>query len=408
MAKTAKKAPKAKKAVKTPKPTHTVCLSCTGAKSLVKHRIADMHRNENGRLVCAACYAPPPKRKAEPAPADKWYVIQVDPGSEARVRADIMKQVRIRNLEGQVRRVMSPSCLVEKVGPRVGETLAEGTYAVPAAMRLGDAYKAAKEEACVAARAVMAKRNPDADPADFEFMGPTEFPDMRVQAFPGKTPGTLTWKVKEYFESESVRKVVRGRKYPGYMLINMDWNVETERLVRKTRNVWSVLLDPVVTGHNITVTERTSKFKQPGQQLGFNWRVNEPDGGKLVAKGWAATRPEARAAAEKAKADAEAFKPTALDSQEAAEALIAQKAVNQILKDKEELNKAVVNVRPGDLVRVTAGVYRGCRGEVARVVRNPKDKSDVSVVVGLSILGTKLSVTLPHFEVQRTTHGDRD
>lgn len=393
------------KATKAPKPTHAVCLSCPGKLQFVKHRIKDMQRNENGRLVCDRCYAPAPKAKKECVRTDKWYVIQVDPGSETQVRADIMKQVRIRNLEGQVRRVMSPSYLVERVGPRAGEVLASGYVMGPAT---APTYDLAREAGFAAARGIYLKQNPETELDDVPDFMP---PGMKISTFPGVQPGTgrsyVEWKVREYNDLETVRKVVKGRKYPGYMLINMDWNVETERLVRKTRNVWTVLLDPVVTGHLIKITERTSKFAKPGQNLGFNWRVCEPDGGVTVAKGWADSKLAARAKAESAKAVAEEFKPTELASREAAEALIAQQAVNQILKDKEELNKAVCNLKPGDRVRVKAGAFRDCRGEVSRVVRNPKDRSDIQVACKLSLMGRDVPLTVPHHDLERLTPGDR-
>lgn len=414
----AKKAPK--KATRPAKPTHTVCLSCPPKLQLVKHRIKDMHRNENGRLVCADCYAPPLKAKKAGRP-DKWYVLQVEPNKESQVRKDILKQVRIRNLEGQIKRVMSPTCLVERVGPRVGDVLAEGTYEFdPTRVRQGEAYRFAKELAYEAARVIYLKRNPDLEAEDVAGLGPTEFDGLRVTANPGKKPGVIEWKVREYFPDESVRKVLRGRKYPGYMLVNMEFNVETERVLKTTRNAWGLLLQPVVTGHliKIHVTKPTRKMAddlggwakamEECVRRGARWRVVEPDGGKVVAKGWARDKTEARAAAEKAKATAEEFHPTALADQEAAEALIAQQAVNQILKDKEELNKAVCNLRGGDAVRVKAGAFRGCRGEVVRVVKNPKDKSDVKVELKCRVLGVDVPATVQHFECERTTPGDRD
>lgn len=404
---TARKTLSAKgRAKKAPKPTRSVCLSCPGAKSLVLHDIKDMHRNENGRLVCDSCYAPPPKQTAAADRLDKWYVIQVEPGAEGQVRKDILKQVRIRNLEGQVRRVMSPACLVEKVGPRSGAVLAEGYIEGPADT---EGYDKARAVALHAAQEIYLKQNPETELDDIPDFQP---PGMKITTFPGTQKGTgkpfIQWKVREYNELETVRRVVKGRKYPGYMLINMDWNVETERLVRKTRNVWSILLDPVVTGHLIKLSERTSKFAKPGQNLGWNWRVCEPDGGKCVAKGWADTKLAARSAAEKAKATAEEFKPTALDTKEAAEALIAQKAVNQIVKDKAELLKAVCNLRVGDAVRVKAGAFRGVGGEVTRVIRNPKDKTLIKVDVTMRLMGRPVPQTFNHYDLERTTAGDRD
>lgn len=396
------------RAKKAPKPTRSVCLSCPGAKQLDLHDIKDMHRNENGRLVCDSCYAPPPKRAAVEERLDRWYVIQVEPGAETQVRADIMKQVRVRNLEGQVRRVMSPSCLVERVGPRSGDVLAEGFVEGNATAAT---YDIARRHAHRAACDIHATQQADGS-TGLDYIQLDAVPGMKITTFPGTIKGTGTpvvqWKVREYNELETVRKVVRGRKYPGYMLINMDWNVETERLVRRTRNVWTVLLDPVVTGHLIKLSERTSKFARPGQNLGWNWRVCEPDGGKCVAKGWADNKLSARAAAEKAKAHAEEFKPTALDTQEAAEALIAQQAVNQILKDKEELNKAVCNLRVGDWVRVKAGAFRDVTGTVARVIRDPKDRTDIKVDCKLRLLGRDVPLTVNHYDLERTTPGDRN
>jgi transcription antitermination factor NusG len=198
----------------------------------------------------------------------------------------------------------------------------------------------------------------------------------------------------------------------------MDWNETTAHLIKKTRNVWGVLLQPVVTGHHIKISV-TKPTRQMADDLGgwaaaaeecvrrgARWRVVTPDGGTVVAKGKARDRAEAQAAAEKAKAKAEEFKPTAVKSREAAELLIAQKAVNQICKDKEEKDKAVVNLRVDDRVNVIAGVWRGQRGTVRKV--NRLSKTDVTVDIAINMLGREVVVTLNHHDVKRTTTGDRD
>jgi transcription antitermination factor NusG len=403
----ARKPVKAKKAPKKAKPRTSTCLSCPGEKSLMLHLVSDMVPNQNGRLRCGRCAAREDgTADLTPAPGT-WYVLQVEPGCESQVRADINKQLRIRNLERRVRRIMAPATLVERVGPRVGDTLAEGTYTPPADFRPArgnDLYRCAKEVARLAAAEIYA-RTEGGTVADYDHMD--SFPGLRIQTFPGKAAGTIDWKVKEFMELETVRKVVRGLKYPGYMLIDMDYDEETAHVIKTTRNAWGLLLKPVVTGHLIKLSERTSQYAKPGQNLGWRWRVQEPEGGPVVAKGYAPSKAEARAAAEIAKSKAEEFKPTAMKSQEVAEALVAQTAVNQIMKDKEELNKAVCNLRPGDAVRVAAGAFRGCSGEVVRLVKNPKDKADVKVELKLRIMGVNTPATLPHHEVERTTRGDR-
>lgn len=424
-AKTLKKVVKAKPAAKpTPAPrksrkkvVYSVCVSCPGVKSLVKHDVADMERNENGRLMCRKCAG---LDDVAPAPTDDglaWYVINVEPGREGEVRKEILKRVRINNLEASVKRVMSPSQLTERVGPKTGPVVAEGyVEGNPTA----DTYDRAREAGKLAAAELYLKEHPTADDVTAEdIAGQDSIPGFKVTTFPAKRPGFVEWKVRPFNELETVRKVVKTRKYPGYMLVNCEWTPNVAHLITKTRGVWGVLLQPVVTGHHIKISV-TKPTKEMAEDLGSwakaaeecanrgaRWRVVTPDGGTVVAKGKCRTKDEARMAAEKAKAVAEEFKPTRLKDKEAAEALMAQKAVNQIVKDKEELMKAVVNVRAGDSIRVKAGAFRGTRGTVVRVIRNPKDKSDVKVECTLTIMDRPVPLTVNHHDVERTTKGDR-
>lgn len=391
---------KAKKG-KGKKNSHSVCVDCPGVASLTLHRREDMVPNENGRLRCRKCDR---RLSADATPEEKmgtWFVLQVEPGSEAQVRKDVMKQVRVRNLHGQIRRLLSPSAFAERVGNRVGDVLADGFDA-------GDngrpRWEEAKAAGHAAAAAIYAKREGLAVEDVLDLDG---FPGLRVQCFPGKSAGVVGWKVREYFELETVRQVITVRKFPGYMLVNMDYNEETAHVLKSTRNAWGLLLQPVHTGHLIKVTERKSQFATPGQELGYNWRVTTSDGQTVVAKGKAASRGQAFGLAEAAKMKIEAFKPTAVKDQEAAELLIAQKAVNQIKKDKDEKDKAVVNLHVGDRVRVRNGAFRDCKGEVVKINRDPKDKTRVTVDCTLTIMDRAVPLTVNHFDLERLTRGDR-
>lgn len=383
------------------------CSTCPGAASLVMHDRRAMTELDNGKWQCAGCGRKRTKPEqdsddAEPEDLGTWYVLQVTPGSEAQVRADIMKTLRVKNLERRVRRIMSPGMLKEVVGIRAGEVLKSGIVAAaewkPGRNRV-DPYGPAKLAGLDAARRIFARRNKlklaEVEPAP-------HYAGLKVSTFPAKgKAGFVEWKVREYQETNVVARTVKVRKYPGYLLVEMDYDEETAHVIKKTRNAWGVLLQPVVTGHNIKLSERKSQFAAPGQNLGWRWRVCEPDGGRCVAKGYAQSKPEALTAAQDAKAKAEEFKPTRLKDREAAEALIAQTAVNQILKDKEELNKAVCNLRVGNGVRVKVGVFRDCRGMVRNIVRDRTDRTIIKVDCILTILDRPVPATFDHYELER-------
>ena len=364
------------------KPARVACGLCYQPTSRRK-----THTTETGKLVCDNCWEELTHPK-QPDVVDnkKWYVLQVEPGKESNVRKEIIKQSKIHSLEYCVGRIFSPAKLVDKI--------------VPAGER--ELIHFGEEREARAAR--IAGENWLLEHLDlpYDYVGPDggrAVPGYRVSVFPSKGKerdkigNTWTWKVfKLPPGDQTVQKTMRARKYPGYLICNFEYTDRCQFLLdrAKRKGCWGLLLRPVVLGHKVQVTVG---------KVSFNWKVRHPETGEIVAKGRDIDKGRAQTAAEVAKAELEAFSPTELDSAEAAELLIRQKAVNQICKDKEEKNRAILPYRVADKVRVVSGAFRGTEGVIVKI--DKRDKTDPKVTITIKLWDHEVPVEVKHFEIKR-------
>src|SRR5882757_8570900 len=103
-------------ATKTRTPTPNSYATCLCG---VKAKRKDMVPNENGRLQCQGCAAPPVRERRPRLAAKKdrmlWYVLAVEPGRGIRVRKELVKRAKVQDLFHLVGRVFSPSKLEERM-----------------------------------------------------------------------------------------------------------------------------------------------------------------------------------------------------------------------------------------------------------------------------------------------------
>lgn len=313
-----------------------------------------------------------------------WFVLQVEPDMESRVKQDILRKVRINSLGAFVKKLLIPKRFEEVIATKKGEVVERGEAGDPHTAHV-QAHKKCQE------LAGQAEDEPGPDGA-----GAT--PGFRYSVFraPGKEKGRegngWAWTVRTV-PKDRERRVIQVRKYPGYVICQLAYTEEIAKLVSKVRGAWGFLLRPVVLGHRVRVKESESQFKP-----GWWWYLVHPDTGETVEKGKEKTEEAAKYAGERRKAEVEVFRPTGLKSKEAAELLISQKAVNQIAKDPAEKNRAFVTVKVGQTVNIHDGAFRNCKGVVTKI--DNKDKTCPLVTVKVELLGQQLEVSVPCWEVR--------
>lgn len=207
---------------------------------------------------------------------------------------------------------------------------------------------------------------------------------MKVTVFMDEKTGKYGWKVRT--KEAPVRKVVKVKKYPGYILVQCRYSPVLADIVKRTRFSWGLLLKKLYEDKNLSVKVSESK------KGGYRWRVVQTTIKEIVAKGRADSLALAEERARYAKEQLSTFSPTALKTKEAAEQLIAQKALNQISKDKTELYKVHVGIRVDDQVRVTDPTWKGVEGKVLSI--NKKDKTKPTATLAVTVMGTTIRITV--------------
>lgn len=379
-----------------PKPVMTQCMGqgCNG--KLTMYLKTDLYLTEGGSPRCEKCWhaefpdkvvKPLTKKavKAEGVAKLRWYVLQVEPYAESRVRRDVLRRAKIDNLKDQVVKVIFPKKFDEIVVPVKGEVVAEGEAESPRTCHLR-AQKKCQE--LVGLR-----------PQEVSDEGRGKYPGYTYSVFrskgkeTGREGNNWTWKVRTQPPGK-VRKTAQVRKYPGYLIVNLYYTPEVETMLKRIRGSWGVLLRPISGSYRVQV-------KQSKNVAGrWNWRVRNVETKEIVKKGKARSEELAKDAGQQAKDRLEAFKPLPLKSKEAAEILIAQKALNQIAKDPKERDKPVVNVKSGDTVTITDGAYKGAKGLVVSVDKKT-DPTTPEATVMVSLLGRHVEIKVPYYELSR-------
>ena len=325
-------------------------------------------QTDTGKWVCRE-HLKGGRRKAPPKPDKLFYVLQVEPGRESRVRADLLRRAKVKALDHLVGRVFSPTGFGEVTVQPKRPTLAEGTHTE---------WKAAREEATLQAN----KLDPDGT------LG------LKVSVFLEyeRAKPLIRWKVRGQPVGEPTVKTLRVKKYPGYMICQLAWSDALFSLVSGLKDSFGLLLQPVVRGLRVDVS--VTKLS------GWVYKVKSPESGEVLDRGKNfPTREQARAAGRQRADELGAFRPTALETEEAAELLISQRAVNQIGRDKTEMTRAVLQYREGSPVTVTDGAFKGLDGVVVEIDR--ADPADPRVRVEVVIIGVRTPILVKWFEVKK-------
>jgi transcription antitermination factor NusG len=343
--------------------------------------------NHNGSPRCLVTCQPPKKPRTDDESRDwRWFVLEVTPGKEDRVKRDVWRRLRRFDLDHAVKQLLIPTQLAERLTHKAGRVLDSGV-----APARGDAVRAGRDAARLVA-GYDGKPAPD---------GASGTPGVRIRTIPEvserkdedgkarKVPtGRWKWDVVEVLPDRN-REVVRQKKYPGYILFHGVYSADLEKVVAKVRHTGGFLLPPVVRNHLAQVSKSLKG--------GYIWRVRDPESGEIVVKGRAPDEGRAKAAADAAKAELEKFTPSFLADQESAELLVRQRAVDQIAKDPAEKNRAVLNFKPGDEVAVTGGPFKGLAATVKAVDKS--DKANPHVTAELTIMGTKVAVRVEWYDI---------
>ena len=312
--------------------------------------------------------------KPEPKEDMMWYVLQVEPGKEGKVRTDIMRKSKQLGIKDLIGRIFSPLKFAEKLVQPQGEIIDQGEEDNP-----GHA-----KSICQSKVWQMNRQEGHAPEAE----------RFRYGVFQDQKTGKWCWKIRRILDVDPELVVRKVKKFPGYVLINMVFNKDTDTLIKKTKYCWGVLLQTVVEKTFHTVLTESVKY-------GFLWKVKDSKK-KVVAKGHHDDKDGAREMARTKIEELKAFQPTAMETAEAAELLIAQKAVNQISKDKEEMNRAQVPFKKRDKVKIRDGVWQGTIGEVVEIIKTAGDPT-ARVIVTFSMLGSILTLEFPHHLLTKET-----
>lgn len=325
-------------------------------------RLRDGFELDSGKIVCSACA---PKRQAKSKSNEMlWYVLACEPGRDVRCRKDLLRKCKDFGCK-DVGRVMIPRRFNDGMYAPAGKVLAEGSEKSNM-----DAFRAGEREA---QRLLDLERDSDAWRET-----------LKVTVFMNEKTGRYDWRVRT--KEAPVRKVVKVKKYPGYILVQCRYNTVVADIVKRTRSSWGLLLQKLYEDKNLSIKVSESK------KGGYRWRVVQTTFKEIVAKGRCDSMALAEERARYAKEQLSTFTPTALKTKEAAEQLIAQKAVNQISKDKSELYKVHVDIRVGDTVRVNDPTWKGVEGKVVSI--DKKDKTNPKATLSITVMGATIRITV--------------
>lgn len=306
---------------------------CEGCQEDFTDRKIGGWSGENPRWHCQDCL--PRQRKAKEQDGFAWYVLQCEPDKDRLVVKDIKRKLRIDSLEHYVKKLLVPTELREKIVEERGDIVARGNDC----KHLNDAKIASLAEAKVQAGLAP---NEELNSEDRH-----PIPGYRTACYMDRDTGKWKWHVRKIPENpKATRKVVQCKKFAGYVLVHMKWDAFIDATIRKVRNAWGFLLRPVI----LNTIVQVQQSKLTGR---WAWKLRHHETREIIKKGKGfETRGAAAHAGGLAKAALESFHPTAVKTKEAAELLIRQKAVNQICKDKEELNRVTYKPRIGDVVAI--------------------------------------------------------
>lgn len=329
---------------------------------------------------CSDCLPRARKPKADTGGA-AWYVLQVEPGTDSKVRKGILRTRRIESLEDRVLKVVIATTLKEVITEEKGPVVAKGWELE---------VEAAKVAAIRAARALAGMKDGEVGPD-----GASAVPGYRwaVSRNHDVEKGYgWNWTVREKHPNpQAIRKVVKCKKYPGYVFVHCKWDGEIDRWVRKVRGAWEFLLRPVI--NNALVSIR--KFKN-GR---FGWTLRHPETREVIdqfppprktRKGYD-TRGAALHAGGLVRESYEQFHPVALHSKEACDLLMQQRAINQVCKDKEEKDRILNAAKVGDTVRINhPHPFAGVECKVGAVTKDKADLKTQLMGVEVPIPGVNL------------------
>lgn len=367
-----------------PKRTHQLCCGCMRMKP-----VETITPNENGSPRCDECMPQDvPVRKVtkkeikDSAPKPKWFVLTCQPGEDGRVKKALVRKAKIESMTAFIKRVVIPRAWRELVVPKKGDVVAEGTEESDARTCHLKAQAKCRELAGLS----------EGDPDETGILGGYRYSVYQPKSKePGKESNNWTWKVRTV-PPEKESKILQVKKYPGYLICQLIYNPEVDKIIKGLRNSWGLLLPPVVTGHR----RKVYQSKLTGL---WRWNVKTPDGKRVISKGGPHfDRRKAEGEADTALSEAEEFKPTALKTREEAELVIAQKVYNQLKGDKKAREKRTLAVRKGDPVKVIDGAWRGAKGVV--IGTDKKDPSTPLIVIKTRMLEVDLEISVPHYEVE--------
>ena len=314
---------------------------------------------DTGKIVCPSCASSELKKTSE---LDEllWYVMQVEPGQDVYARKDLLKRAKAQTCT-DIKRVLIPRRFHEGMYTPGGELVHQGSdVSFKDALNAGVQYA----ENITEDRYGVEEENAWRD-------------YFKLSVFFNEKTGTYQWILKT--KEKEVRKVVKVKKYPGYVFVQCRFTPTVADIIKKTKYSWGLLLNKVVESKFLTKITASKRG-------GYLWKVTESSTKKLIDKGKELTEVLASAKAKDVIEKASEFKPVAMKTQEAAEELLAQKALNQISKDKDELYKVHVQLKPGDKVRIKDPLWKGAQGEILSI--NKKDKTNPKAIVAIVVLGT--------------------
>lgn len=330
----------------------------------------ELEKNLDGLIFCSEHF--PRRVKTVKSDSFGWYVLQVEPGRERKVKKDILRRLKIENKTHLVKRLIVPTKFEERIVPVAGKMVLEGRA----------------ETRAIAAKTAQMKA------ASLEVKNGAEYRYVVFQSKGeerGKEGNDFTWQVKTV-PAERRLKMLQVKKFPGYLICKLDYGADMQVIIKRTKHAWGLLLKPVVVGHLIQITWS----KRRG---GFMWKVRTPSSKDIVAKGGPrAEKDQARSDAEVAKSKVEEFKPTPMKDRESAELLIEQKAVNQVARNPEVRDKASVPFRVGSLVDVIEGDMIGVRSTVEKIDRT--DKVNVKAWITVPVLGHPVPYELEYWKLK--------
>jgi transcription antitermination factor NusG len=329
----------------------------------------------DGQIFCEQ-HMPERVKKVKPDTFG-WYVLQVEPGRESKIKKDILRRLKIENKKHLCKRLLIPKKFEEKVVSLPGKLVVEGK-------------EPTQRQAVFAAQCKLASLESEGTGVEYRY---SIFRSRGVEK--GREGNDFTWQIKTV-PLEKQLKTLQVKKFPGYLLCQIDYGADMKAVFERTRGAWGLLLQPVVVGHLIEV-------KQSKKTMWWNWKVRTPDSKDIVVKGGPRQdKDQARSDAEMAKAKIEEFKPTALKTREAAEILIQQKTVNAIARNPEEINKANINFRVGSDVEVIYGQFKGVKSKVMKIDR--EDKTNVKVWIDIPVLGHPVPVEVAYWELKTVSY----